>query len=265
MSDTTRRMVEFHSSLSRNHSENALLRYSFAAAAIISMLAVSHLLNNFVGTPLPYILLFPAIAFVALYCGRGPSLSAVFLALVGLRYWFVTPTHSFRIPDATQSICMLVFLLASGAVIAIGDTRRRQLEKLSNAQADLEGCVRERTAELDTANNSLRDLSARLLQLQDDERRRLARELHDSVGQLLVGLSMNLANVRNDIERLTKTATTLTDSEALVQEMSQEVRTISHLLHPPLLDEAGLESALRWYVDGFAERTPRIFTGIREV
>lgn len=66
---------------------------------------------------------------------------------------------------------------------------------------------------------------------------------------------MNLANVRGDIERLTKTADALTDSEALVEEMSQEVRTMSHLLHPPLLDEAGLQSALRWYVEGFAQRS----------
>jgi signal transduction histidine kinase len=119
----------------------------------------------------------------------------------------------------------------------------------------LEVRVRARTADLDTANKSLRELSARLLQLQDDERRRIARELHDSVGQLLAGLTMNLSAVRADIDRLSKTATALTDSEALVQEMSKEVRTISHLLHPPLLDEAGLASAVRWYTDGFAQRS----------
>jgi signal transduction histidine kinase len=66
---------------------------------------------------------------------------------------------------------------------------------------------------------------------------------------------MNLSAVRADIDRLSKTATALTDSEALVQEMSKEVRTISHLLHPPLLDEAGLSSAVRWYTDGFAQRS----------
>jgi signal transduction histidine kinase len=66
---------------------------------------------------------------------------------------------------------------------------------------------------------------------------------------------MNLSAVRSDIEQLTKTALTLTDSETLVQEMSKEVRTISHLLHPPLLDEAGLVSAVRWYVEGFAQRS----------
>jgi two-component system NarL family sensor kinase len=72
---------------------------------------------------------------------------------------------------------------------------------------------------------------------------------------MLAALSMNLSGVRADIDRLTKTKAVLTDSEDLVLEMSKEVRTISHLLHPPLLDEAGLSSALRWYVDGFAQRS----------
>src|SRR5947209_3163497 len=93
------------------------------------------------------------------------------------------------------------------------------------------------------------------MQLQDDERRRIARELHDSVGQTLAALGMNLSLVRNDVERLASILSTLNDSENLVREMSSEVRTISHLLHPPLLDEAGLCSALRWYVEGFAQRS----------
>jgi two-component system, NarL family, sensor kinase len=91
--------------------------------------------------------------------------------------------------------------------------------------------------------------------LQDDERRRIARELHDSVGQMLAALGMNLAAVGTDIERLTKISNTVNDSASLVKELSKEVRTISHLLHPPLLDEAGLASALRWYVEGFAQRS----------
>ena len=84
---------------------------------------------------------------------------------------------------------------------------------------------------------------------------RIARELHDSVGQMLAALGMNLATVGTDLKRLTETANTVNDSAALVQELSQEVRTISHLLHPPLLDEAGLASALRLYVEGFAQRS----------
>jgi signal transduction histidine kinase len=93
------------------------------------------------------------------------------------------------------------------------------------------------------------------MQLQDDERRRIARELHDSIGQLCAALAMNLTTVGADIERLAKTAKAISDSAALVQEMNREVRTISYLLHPPLLDESGLASALRWYVDGFSERS----------
>jgi len=150
---------------------------------------------------------------------------------------------------------MLVFLLASGVVLYMGEARRREIERLRTEQRGLEERVQERTAALDSANRDLRTLSARLLQLQDEERRRFARELHDSVGQSLAGLTLNLSAVRTDIERLAKTANALSESEAIVQEMSKEVRTISYLLHPPMLDEAGLASALRWYVEGFTQRS----------
>src|SRR5205807_5012714 len=88
-----------------------------------------------------------------------------------------------------------------------------------------------------------------------DERRRIARELHDSVGQMLAALAMNLSAVHSDIERLTNTANAVSRSMNMVQEMTKEIRTISYLLHPPILDEAGLDSALRWYIEGFAERS----------
>src|SRR5207253_7406071 len=103
------------------------------------------------------------------------------------------------------------------------------------AHADLENRVQQRTAELNAANRSLRELSARLMQLQDDERRRIARELHDSVGQMLVALGMNLSTVKADLERLSKAISAVTDSASLVDDLNTEIRTISHLLHPPLL------------------------------
>jgi signal transduction histidine kinase len=236
-------------------STNLLFRYCVPAASIAAVLVVCHVLTGIVDlTPL-YILLFPVIVYSALSCGIGPSILAVAVALVGVKYWFVPPIHSLRLPATAELISMLAFLLASSVVVATGEVCRRYQQRLRDAQAELEVKVQERTVELATANKSLRDFSARLLQLQDDERRRIARELHDSVGQLLAALTMNLAGVRADIDRLRKTATVLADSEALVQEMSQEVRTISHLLHPPLLDEAGLASAVRWYADGFAQRS----------
>jgi len=247
--------MRIDSLLSAQSSESVFLRYALAIAATSTLLLTCSALNPFVSARVMFVLLFPAIAFSAWYCGVGPSIVAVVLALVGARYWFITPTHSFRVPDTAQLICMLVFLSACSIVVAMGEARRRDNEHLRRAQEELEDRVQERTVELDGANKSLRQLSARLLQLQDEERRRIARELHDSVGQLLVGLTMNLSAVRTDIERLTKTARALTDSETMVQEMTKEVRTISHLLHPPLLDEVGLSSAIRWYIDGFAQRS----------
>jgi signal transduction histidine kinase len=235
--------------------KNSLLEYPGALSAVAVALLIRGALNPLFGDFAPYVMLFPAVAFSAWYCGVGPSVVSVVLALVGARYWFIPPVHSFNLPSTAHSIGMLAFLLASGLVVILGEARRRENEKLHRSQGALEDRVKERTVELDKANQSLRELTARLLQLQDEERRRFARELHDSVGQVLVALSMNLSTARTDIERLINTVNVLGESEALVQEMSKEVRTVSHLLHPPLLDEAGLWSALRWYVDGFAERS----------
>ena len=233
---------------------NALLRYVLAIAATLTFLLACRELNPFLGDNVTYIILFPVVAFVAWYCGVGPSILTIALVLGGAMYWLF-PKQSVHVPNPARSIGALAFLFASTIIVALAEARRRDNERLRNAQGELEDRVAERTAELDTANQTLRRLSARLLQLQDEERRRIARELHDSVGQMLAALSMNLAGVRADIDLLTKTTAVLTDSEDLVREMSKEVRTISHLLHPPLLDEAGLASALRWYVDGFAQRS----------
>ncbi len=127
---------------------------------------------------------------------------------------------------------------------------------LQQAHDELEARVQARTAELQEAEEKLRKLSNRLLQLRDEERRQIARELHDSSGQNLVALSINLSMLQSEAEKWgPKAAKALNDSLGLVRTVLQEVRTISYLLHPPLLDDAGLESALRWFVDGFVERS----------
>ena len=100
------------------------------------------------------------------------------------------------------------------------------------------------------------EFALRLQNLQDEERKRIARELHDSVGQLLAAVGMNIGVVQAQADRLDpKAARAISDNARLVDQISSEIRTISHLLHPPLLDIAGLASALRWYVDGFSERS----------
>jgi len=103
----------------------------------------------------------------------------------------------------------------------------------------------------------MQQLSGRLLLLQDEERRRLARELHDSTAQSVAALSLNLSMLTQPGMRLTEEnrASLLADSLALADAVSRELRTQSYLLHPPLLDERGLRSALRWFVEGFTARS----------
>jgi PAS domain S-box-containing protein len=138
---------------------------------------------------------------------------------------------------------------------------RESEERFRTLANALDTQVQVRTQELERRNlevlqqaEQLRELSSRLLQSQDDERRRVARELHDGVGTLLAAINMNLSKL--DKPYLSPEARqSLIESFMLIEQASKEIRTISHLLHPPLLDEVGLESAVRWYVEGFAKRS----------
>lgn len=109
---------------------------------------------------------------------------------------------------------------------------------------------------LRVTETSLRQLSARLLQLQDEERRRIARDLHDTTGQKLVVLSMTLDRLAR-LPELGKSEAqeALKESREVAEKISEEIRTLSYLLHPPLLDECGLQSAVRWYAEGFEKRS----------
>jgi signal transduction histidine kinase len=242
-------------SLSLRLRQNSVTPYVVVFAVIAVALAIGRALSPRLGDFVPYVTVFIGMAFSAWYCGLRPAVLGAVLSLLGLQYWFILPVHTLAIGTARQALGLFILLAAFAAIVAMGEARRRENEALRRAQGQLEDRVKQRTAELDTANESLRQLTGSLMQLQDDERRRIARELHDSVGQILAALSMNLTTVGTDVERLRQTAKTIADSAALVQEMNQEVRTISYLLHPPLLDEAGLVSALRWYIDGFSQRS----------
>lgn len=126
---------------------------------------------------------------------------------------------------------------------------------------DLE--VKARTVELENRNlevirqsELLRAFSQRLLRAQDEERRRIARELHDSAGQTLTVLGINLAQlVQKTGRRAPELANDAESIQETVQQLHREIRTASYLLHPPLLDETGLSSALSWYVQGLVQRS----------
>ncbi len=136
------------------------------------------------------------------------------------------------------------------ARLEIARLQKQAETQLRANQAQLEQMVQERTRELSIASQQLRELSARILQAQDEERRRLARELHDGVGQLLAAASMEVANVVG-----LDGAASASNLESLITQVNQEIRTMSYLLYPPLLDEVGLKSALTEYVHGFAQRS----------
>lgn len=104
------------------------------------------------------------------------------------------------------------------------------------------------------SESRLRSLSGRLLRLQDDERRRIARELHDSTAQSLSGLEMNMSLLEPLITE-PRAQRLMADTRQIAQSCCQELRNISYLLHPPLLDEVGLSFAVQWFVDGFIKRT----------
>jgi PAS domain S-box-containing protein len=155
--------------------------------------------------------------------------------------------------------------------IARDFTERKQAERVLHdseqrlrALADaLDTQVQFRTQELQRRNDEivrqaeqLRDLSGRLLRIQDEERRRIARELHDSAGQSLAALGLQLAVVAEQAKHdPSKLPSRIEDAKDLVQHLTQEIRTTTYLLHPPLLDESGLASALGWYVQGVKERS----------
>lgn len=126
------------------------------------------------------------------------------------------------------------------------EERRRAEEALQQAHDELESLVDKRTL-------ALRRLSGKIMRVQDEERRRIARELHDGLGQWLAAAQINL-----DIALLHgggKPSPMLEETRKLVAHAVSSIRTMSYLLHPPLLDEVGFEAAAQWFIDGFAQRT----------
>jgi len=126
------------------------------------------------------------------------------------------------------------------------------MAKVRREAAELKG----RNTEMLRQSKHVRELSWRLLRAQDDERRRIARELHDSAGQTLTVLGMNLAQLVQKTGRSApELATEAEEIQEMVHQLHRDIRTASYLLHPPLLDENGLYSALSWYTQGLAERS----------
>jgi len=127
-------------------------------------------------------------------------------------------------------------------------TLSKRSRQLALSHAQLESTILQRTAEL-------QNLSQRLLKVQDEERRKLARDLHDSTGQILAALKISISILEEECEQNSPMLSLVSEVAALADHAIEDIRTTSYLLHPPLLDELGFSCAAEWYVEGFAKRS----------
>ncbi len=190
--------------------------------------------------------------------------AATALSVLGFLRTPLNAPHEAEMANRVLSVAM-VWLAA-----ALSLQRWRREKTLERAFSDMERRVRERTDELTRANSSLqteiadrkgkeellRQLSGHLMTAQDQERRRIARELHDNSGQTLAAIAVNLSRIENLVpDAPLKVRNLVADTAAMAEQTSREIRTISYLLHPPLLEEAGLLSAIGWLANGFTQRS----------
>ena len=240
-----------------------LKRYAIALLGMAAALALRSLFQPILGGSMHYVSISVGTVFAAWYCGLGPAVLATILGSVAANVLFLSPYQPLGPFTEKDIIGELLFLLFSAAIIAVAEGGRRALLRLGHlheillkSRTQLKFRVRQRAAQLQQSNSDLRDLSVRLLRVQDDERRRIARDLHDSTGQALTALKLELAGIERELaSRHPQLARRLAANIESARQISDELRTISYLLHPPLLDELGLGSALRWYMDGFQKRS----------
>jgi signal transduction histidine kinase len=249
-------------------------RFAIALATAVLAVLFRGFLDPVLGHVAFYVTLYMAVAFVAVVCGAAPAILSSAVGFLGIFYWFVDPRHSLLVvrPSEIHGVvgCFLVCLV----LITLGATNRRKRLELRLARNDLEQRVEERTMALSQAlrkleseadmrrqrEEQLRRLSVRLMTMQDEERRRIARELHDSAGQTLAAIKMAVASLEFLDPECSGAGNApisrqLENVNALVDDALREIRTTSYLLHPPLLDEVGIASAARWFVEGFAQRS----------
>ena len=172
-------------------------RYTLAVFLAVAALYSRSLLTPLLGESNPYLTAWLAVVLCSWYCGLGPAIAGSVVCVMGIDYFFLPPVHSFVIEARSELYGTFCFLIFAAVIIALGESNRRTALSRKRAEAELkeanellEQRVRERTAKLNESNENIRELSGRLLLLRDEERRRIARELHDSVGQLLAAIGI---------------------------------------------------------------------------
>lgn len=221
--------------------------------------------------------------------GTGAALAPFYAAPVVLSLWSEKPKYAIVLGYLTSLLLVLGFLrhgsggnvgveaamrLGGLAMIWLGASlsvqRWQHGRSLERGYQEMEQVVAVRTAELmkvnanmqieiedrERAESTLRQLSSHLMTAQDQERRRIARELHDNSGQSLAAIAMNLTRIEHQLKDAPQKLMDLVeDTSALAEQTSREIRTLSYLLHPPLLEESGLVAAIHWFAKGYSQRS----------
>ena len=242
--------------------QSVLLNYGVATLSVTTALVIARFLEiRLVSAPVSLFLC--AILFSAWFGGVGPGLLAVVLSHLAFDYYFVTPIHSLAVN--TQEIPRVVlFSLSTIFVLSLSAAQRRATNSLKHALDDLSQTVRElessnealevENAERKRAERSLEVLAGRLIDAQEEERRRIGRELHDHISQMLGVLTIKLDQLRADDGHIPRVASALDELRHDATVITDDVHRLSHRLHSSTLDYLGLVPALQKLVSEFSRR-----------
>jgi signal transduction histidine kinase len=249
-------------------SRETITRYALALLITVAALILRELLNPLLGDLGPFLSIYAAVTLASVFLGAGPATLTALLGLLGSTHFFLARDH-FNFASRSDIAYAIGYLVVAATIIVLAERGRKALEEVEAARQTLESKVEERTRELQTALTQLREemnvraqaeearrkISARIMKIQDEERRHIARELHDSIGQTLAALKMTVNPLSSVAPAGTATSKRVHEVNDLIDEAIRQTRTVSHLLHPPLLEELGFASAGSWYVTEFSRRS----------
>jgi len=217
---------------SRRHIEPAVIAAGLVCACVIAVTATAHsTMHSF----LPAILLLPLpfVLWAVVRFGEKGASGAILVVAIVFTWGALHGRGLFPDEDPEQSVLALQLLMTALSIPVL----------MLGASID----------DVRHAEQTTRELAASLVRAQDEERRRIARDLHDSTGQNLIAATLLAGRLENELPP--SAAPVLKQLEETLQQSIREVRTVSYLLHPPLLDEAGLGMAVRYFIEGYTERS----------
>jgi signal transduction histidine kinase len=220
-----------------------LIRYGFTVSTVAAALLLHQVLTAYVGPGLPtYITFYPAVMLVAIVAGFWPGFVATVVSAVVADYYLLPPLNSLilvdpRIENLTDAVALIFFSGMGVFISAVAEFYRRARQR-----------AQESSLELTKANEALRNLSTRLLSAQEDERKRIAGELHDTIGSCMNAIKFKVETVRQQIGNTANVARDALNTVILVvQEGIEECRRIQQDLRPSILDDLGLLATLSWF------------------